>query len=574
MIKPGISIKGKLTAPINVKGKTNMSIIRPKLEGVQITPSAEDQVLVSSLDGFSEVVVKGDVNLKASNIKTGVSIFDVAGTAVNTDDATAEAFNVDKGEVAYTNEDRRIKGTYPIANSEAFPFMFPFKQNSYNDHHKCEYISLSKMIPLVQERYGEIGDVIEVDTSKLPVDITGKSIFLRFITDNDPYYNGNYWAKLQLFVAPAGSRFQQRRSSSEDIVWCHSGGTLGRINFDGYQITQTGKGVTYEQIIQKPWQSLGSLYSHSPGKCHPTWYVFATETMYSGGGSGLTRGDIVNGHGDDCILKITGNNNGYASGGSIAVPKLKLGGKYYIRLDNAALAKTLGLVPENIRENVKYLGVTGSLKDKVMTEEDFNLCLGLTKDIRFGIDFYEQLEYITFTGGQYLDLGIPLWSNANWKIETEVSFNGFHNYQHLYSVSEDDSFHEIWADSTRNFYVRLADGNKQGAGQLEANIKYTLVNEFENGTCKTYVDGTLKNNTNFGAFSVDTNLRFGKRASGLFMGNLYGIKLYSDNTLIADLVPAVESETGKVCMYDKVRGKFILNAGTGEFSCPSVEEEA
>lgn len=89
MIKPSISIKGKLTAPIELKGKTNVSIIKiyPELEDVEITPTIEDQIVKSDMYGFGEVKVKGvqsyiDEDIKPEYIKEGVDILGVVGNVV------------------------------------------------------------------------------------------------------------------------------------------------------------------------------------------------------------------------------------------------------------------------------------------------------------------------------------------------------------------------------------------------------------------------------------------------------------------------------------------------------------
>lgn len=81
-----------------------------------ITPGTTNQTAVSS--GYytgGNIIVKGDANLKASNIKSGTSIFGVAGIyeGVDTSDATAKAEDIMAGETAYISTGKTT-GTFTI----------------------------------------------------------------------------------------------------------------------------------------------------------------------------------------------------------------------------------------------------------------------------------------------------------------------------------------------------------------------------------------------------------------------------------------------------------------------------
>lgn len=117
MIRPGILIRGKITPTINLKGKTNASIIReyPELENVEIKPTTEEQILKSEKYGFDEVKILGvtaeiDENIKSENIKAGVSILDVEGgyEGIDTSDATALAEDILQEKTAYVNNEKII----------------------------------------------------------------------------------------------------------------------------------------------------------------------------------------------------------------------------------------------------------------------------------------------------------------------------------------------------------------------------------------------------------------------------------------------------------------------------------
>lgn len=105
------------TASDILKGKTayindvKVSGIIESKSAQTYTPTTANQTISSGVYLSETQTIKGDRNLKATNIKKGVSIFDVTGSY--TSDATATAADIAAGKTAYVNG-KKIVGTQEI----------------------------------------------------------------------------------------------------------------------------------------------------------------------------------------------------------------------------------------------------------------------------------------------------------------------------------------------------------------------------------------------------------------------------------------------------------------------------
>ena len=104
MIKQSISIRGKATPSIKIKGKTNASIIRmyPELEDISIKPTFEKQVLKSEKYGFGNVVIEAMEDVVDTRDATATSSDLVEGTTAYVNNLKIEGHAVDNGTLEYT----------------------------------------------------------------------------------------------------------------------------------------------------------------------------------------------------------------------------------------------------------------------------------------------------------------------------------------------------------------------------------------------------------------------------------------------------------------------------------------
>lgn len=367
MIRPSILIKGEIASTANLKGNTNMSIITPTLEEIEVVPKAEQQELISEKDGFSKVIVAGDEDLKPENIKSGVNIFGVDGTSVNTEDATAVAANIDNGIIAYSKNDERIVGKGRLLNDEVI-YTIPYADKRTGTG-KGKIISTKDYIPLVYNRdtyiAGDLGITQLFPTSKFPIDVTGKNIMFR-IYFKKPTYSGSpkYYLRAELYVAPSmDNEFALTRDSSRDGVKCYNDGGLVTYTYyifekylgdSNYGTVPEGK---IDDITPNGWTTGTTTYRETYSPSSTSMYKFSSKDMRTT--SGLTGMPGYVGRGDDCFLQtVFGKEIGTYEGDY----KIKPGGTLISRIPNGAVSEAIGLTPDKLKSGETILGVRGNLE--------------------------------------------------------------------------------------------------------------------------------------------------------------------------------------------------------------------
>lgn len=106
---------------------------------------------------------------------------------------------------------------------------------------------------------------------------------------------------------------------------------------------------------------------------------------------------------------------------------------------------------------------------------------------------------------------------------------------------------------------------------MVANTDYTGTFNLSTGVCT--INGTSRSNGGSPFSSTNTIPIFQRKNVGVVQTNyaanmrLYFFRIYQGNTLAHDYIPVRIGQEG--CLYDKVTGAVLRNAGTGSFGIPT-----
>lgn len=190
--------------------------------------------------------------------------------------------------------------------------------------------------------------------------------------------------------------------------------------------------------------------------------------------------------------------------------------------------------------------------------DGYNECLNALIYITHGAPVsYTELNYIQSTGTQYIDTGITMNKTDNVIIEQKCAIS--------------------------NDRYAGCNGYTQWTGDITNNVDSVVkvVYTSTNNTETIYVDGVQKTSNlwdNYNGSNVKIGIfKLGEEGntwheSSAQVGILYYCKIYKNNKLVRDFVPAQRDEDSVVGLYDKVSKMFFVNNGTGNFVSGGVKE--
>lgn len=187
-------------------------------------------------------------------------------------------------------------------------------------------------------------------------------------------------------------------------------------------------------------------------------------------------------------------------------------------------------------------------------------------------DDYMTLEYIQTNGNQYLDSQILL--NGNSRIEVDArATTSTSTTSYVLCGNSYDTNNRITLNPTNRVDATSRFDGKPYTGNLYRSDRHVWSSD-KNGV---YIDDEIigewdgditdfEHTTSFYILADRISTGTGVQLKALTGARIYGLKVYENDNLIADMIPVLQYSTKKPGLYDKVNQRFLVNQGTGEFT--------
>lgn len=188
---------------------------------------------------------------------------------------------------------------------------------------------------------------------------------------------------------------------------------------------------------------------------------------------------------------------------------------------------------------------------------------------------YQEVEYITATGTQYINTNYKITSE-NVKIDFKCSISNSTNAVSLFGSNDSSSKYDLVPYVSSGYGTRtfkhwvgtsggiLATSYADGANSVIYTMQNNTITAKVNGnTTSTSFSGSIITGENFYIFGKNNHGSSAERGNGY---TLYYLKLYDNDVLVRNLIPCYRKSDSVVGMLDTIQGKFYTNAGTGTFT--------
>lgn len=180
---------------------------------------------------------------------------------------------------------------------------------------------------------------------------------------------------------------------------------------------------------------------------------------------------------------------------------------------------------------------------------------------------YTMCEYIESTGTQYIDTGIM--AKAGLRATIDCKINDLNSTSNIFGAFDTKNRIYLHYEASIKLLFGYGPYNKVNYN-LIAGERVVFDAEFNTGTQSLKVNGTQVYSGSSSS-SVDTGLAAylgamnqGNAASLFTKMTIYSCKIYENEILVRDYIPALRSD-GIAGLYDLVDGQFYYSLGSGHF---------
>jgi len=176
---------------------------------------------------------------------------------------------------------------------------------------------------------------------------------------------------------------------------------------------------------------------------------------------------------------------------------------------------------------------------------------------------YTEIDYIESTGTQYLDTGYTI--NKDDSAEIIMTATGLQDGQ------------IAWTGANAYLQLRLQNGwaIKQTSDVTPYGAKDDIHITYTDNTESLYVNQKQTQSINWTSLMYKQNVKIAIFKLGDYDNNgtfntpatkmkLYSYKLILNDAIVRDMIPVLDYY-GRPCMFDKISGEYLYNAGTDEF---------
>ncbi len=187
---------------------------------------------------------------------------------------------------------------------------------------------------------------------------------------------------------------------------------------------------------------------------------------------------------------------------------------------------------------------------------------------------YTPLEYIESTGTQWIDTGYTP-SNATG-VQTRVQINSMADDENVFFGAGESYLYKnfelyVWISKLEFNYNNYTFGNSVQLNDIvQIDWNKNVINYSINGVSQPPI---VRNPTSFTVPYTMYLFALNRSGSASVPGKIkmYYFKIYNNNSLTRDYIPAKRDSDGVLGMYDTVTNTFFTNSGTGNFIAGPVQ---